>query len=363
MHQSVYSFFALCVRKALTTDNQRPVPYIEPGGLTRRFIPQVSPDGSRILYTSVNDFEGTIELFTYKTALLTFDITTDVPAGTSVRIEDQLTGNSALDIAMAWSPSGEQILFLSDRAGSFDLYIMDADGSNVRQLTRNETVGDRAAWSPDGSQIAYQVRSGEDIAEVHIINADGTGTRQITETNAFNNPTSWMPDGKSLLICSSRAGNFDIFEIGLDGTVIRQITNTIYNECFPKVSPDGSKIVFIQEPGNGARIVVMDIDGTHWDILTDGQSVDLFPDWLPVRVEVDTCTMIANGNANLRSGPGTNFDFDGTTSTGAELTAIGQNVPNDKFTWWRLDSGAWVREDLVTAAAECTRLPFSGVDN
>ena len=88
-------------------------------------------------------------------------------------------------------------------------------------------------------------------------------TRQVTETGRYNNPTSWLPGGESLLICSNRAGNFDIYEIGLDGTVIRQITNTVYNECFPKISPDGTKILFVQEPPTAPRIIVMDIDGTH----------------------------------------------------------------------------------------------------
>ena len=66
-----------------------------------------------------------------------------------------LTQHRADDLQAIWSPTGEQILFASDRDGVRDLYLMDSDGSNVRRVFKQELYRERPTWAPDGKQIAY----------------------------------------------------------------------------------------------------------------------------------------------------------------------------------------------------------------
>ena len=66
-----------------------------------------------------------------------------------------LTRNPALDYAPAWSPDGGQIAFTSDRDGNWEIYVMDAKGRNLRNLTKNASTDDAPSWSPNGEHIAF----------------------------------------------------------------------------------------------------------------------------------------------------------------------------------------------------------------
>ncbi|MBN2305592.1 MAG: SH3 domain-containing protein [Anaerolineae bacterium] len=69
------------------------------------------------------------------------------------------------------------------------------------------------------------------------------------------------------------------------------------------------------------------------------------------------CGVMAGGDVNLRAGPGTDYDRQGTLSGGEIITVDGQAEGADGFVWWRLETGAWVRSDLVTARGACADVP------
>ena len=75
------------------------------------------------------------------------------PGGT---LQANLTNNAANEQDPAWSPTGYQILFSTDRDGNFEIYIADDDGLNEVNLTSNAASDESPAWSPDGSKIAFQ---------------------------------------------------------------------------------------------------------------------------------------------------------------------------------------------------------------
>jgi dipeptidyl aminopeptidase/acylaminoacyl peptidase/uncharacterized Zn finger protein (UPF0148 family) len=106
------------------------------------------------------------------------------PDGTQVR---QLTDNDNDDRCGSWSPDGSRIAFASDRDGGDEIFVMNADGTEVRQLTDNDSWDHWPAWSPDGSRIAF-VSDRDGGPEVFVMNADGTG---VYSTGVMGFGMSW----------------------------------------------------------------------------------------------------------------------------------------------------------------------------
>lgn len=110
--------------------------------------------------------------------------------------EIRLTHHLARDGGPKWSPTGEQILFSSDRDGApgdWDLYLMDADGSNVRRVFKKETYRTSHTWSPDGKQIAYS-RWEQGKSFIYIASIDGKKEERI----ALGSQPTWAPDGTEI---------------------------------------------------------------------------------------------------------------------------------------------------------------------
>ncbi len=94
-----------------------------------------------------------------------------------------------------WSPDGRRITFNAKREGKDLVAVMDANGSNQKLLT----VGAAPDWSPDGKQIAFSRPDDRGIAQIWVINADGSNLRQITQSNIVKIAPSWSPDGKEMV--------------------------------------------------------------------------------------------------------------------------------------------------------------------
>ena len=118
-----------------------------------------------------------------------------------------------------WSPDGSQIVFASSRDGDFEIFIMDADGSNQQKLTDNniEDFASPGAWSPDGDKIAFSSERDGD-SEIYIMNSDGSGVTQITDNSAQDIYPSWTPDGDEVVFSSERDGQREVYKVNEDGS-------------------------------------------------------------------------------------------------------------------------------------------------
>ena len=110
----------------------------------------------------------------------------------------------------AFSPNGKQIAFASSRDGDFEIYAINADGTNVRRLTKSPGLDMRPAWSPDGKQVAF-TSNRDGNYEIYVMNADGTNVRRVTNHAERDDYATWHPDGKRLAIVSERSGKFDLY--------------------------------------------------------------------------------------------------------------------------------------------------------
>ena len=125
----------------------------------------------------------------------------------------------------AWSPDGTRLAYILITNDPYRklLYVANADGTNQTLLSTGELDADHPDWSPDGRQIAFAGRqSGE--KNLYIINADGSGLRQVTHSGDAFDP-DWSPDGYRLAFTSDRDDNYDIYIINVDGTGELRLTS------------------------------------------------------------------------------------------------------------------------------------------
>jgi TolB protein len=136
------------------------------------------------------------------------------------------------DIDPTWSADGSMIAFASSRAGARQLFVMNADGTNIRQVTNLDYMGGRSSFSPDGTRLTFY-RGPAGDHNIYIINVDGTGLLQLTDGGDNLGP-SWSPDGNWIAFTSFRAGNNEIYIIHPDGTGLTRLTNSPISDWQPR---------------------------------------------------------------------------------------------------------------------------------
>ena len=106
--------------------------------------------------------------------------------------QTQLTKLQELAGTCSWSPDGNKIAFAAGKAGTgeWDIYIMDADGSNVKKLTEHLAGDLWPTWSPDGERIAFM--SSRDGYDIYVMDADGSNVKRLTDNPAYDGEPSWF---------------------------------------------------------------------------------------------------------------------------------------------------------------------------
>lgn len=126
----------------------------------------------------------------------------------------------------SFSPDGQRIVFMSDRAGVTDVYISDADGTNAEVLSTS-TYGDRSFrsgpdWSPDGRLVAFQSLNGN-TKQVMTISLRDQSVRAVA-TDGRNDDPSWAPDSRHLVFTSDRSGTRQLWVVDIESGRTRQLT-------------------------------------------------------------------------------------------------------------------------------------------
>jgi len=212
----------------------------------------------------------------------TYDIVvTDLDDGGYTRLTDA----RGYDAEGAYSPDGERIVFASNRhayaadldteeaerlerdpAYFMELYVMDADGSDVRRLTDAPGYDGGPFWSADGSKITWR-RFSEDgaRAEIFTMNADGTGERQITDLGVLSWAPFFHPSGDYIVFSTSLQGfaNFELYLVDAEGERVPQrVTTRDGFDGLASFAPDGRTISWTSNatPGDQSQLFIADWD-------------------------------------------------------------------------------------------------------
>ncbi len=236
-----------------TTDNYLYIMNADGTGLSQltgiqAWSPSYSPDGTKIAFTSSSD--GDNEIYTINTN------------GTSLL---KLTNNSTGDQYPRFSPDGTKILFLSERDGDTEIFTMDTAGGSVVQLTINTVYEYYANYSPDGTKIVYVTTPGSADLEIAIMDSDGSNQTVLTVNSGGDSNPAVSPDGTKILYQSDAAGSTGIYTMDIDGTNVDFLIghgggSAVYNS-------DGTKILF-EMSQEGANFYTMDTDGTNIVMMT-----------------------------------------------------------------------------------------------
>jgi Tol biopolymer transport system component len=230
-----------------------------PQGLFFQIEPAWSPDGSRIAFASKR--AGS------------FDVYVMNADGTGTR---RLTRASADEGHPTWSPDGERIAF--SRGTSGDLYVVRADGSGVRPLANGPADDAQPAWSPDGRSIAFVRRPpGTQVRELWVMGSDGSEPRRLTRLEATSSSPAWSPDGTRIAFSTNSGGKqFDIYFVVVAGKSLQQVTTTPDDSFEPTWSPDGTKIAYAE----GGSIFSVEPEGDPRE-LSASSGNDSSPAWNP----------------------------------------------------------------------------------
>jgi TolB protein len=137
----------------------------------------------------------------------------------------QLTSRIGIETQADWSKDGARIVFVSDRSGSAQVYLLDLETNEDLRLTFDGIYNADPRFSPDGRLILFTKRvDGKD--QIHIMDVNGENVRAITRGRFNSEQAEWSPDGHQLAFTSDRTGDYKLYVVSTDGSNLRRLTET-----------------------------------------------------------------------------------------------------------------------------------------
>lgn len=191
-----------------------------------------------------------------------------------------LTQYPSRDSSPCWSPSGKQILFVSNRNAVPGIWVVNADGTDLALLSNVQVPEGNPSWSPDGKKILFDTQR-DGHWQVYIMDPDGENAVNLSKSASSDVEPRWSPDGRYIAFRSDRDGGHDIFVMKADGSEVLNLTRTPrYREMSFIWSMDSQQIIYAAETEVAAEIFRVNVDGTGLTNLTRSPAEDVDPQWI-----------------------------------------------------------------------------------
>ena len=242
--------------------------------------PEWSPDGTRLVF--ISPCSRNQELYPGSSLFMLTLGSYEPPA--------PLTTGFGGDFDPAWSPDGSKIVFTSLRnSGRPRIYLLNLADSTIEPLSEQYSRDSQPAWSSDGKKIAF-ISNRKGIAQVWVMNPDGTDQQQYSKSGGeINSSPDWSPDGQTILF--TQIGRVGEIPTLVTGTYIEQEYNefALNLGLLPareaQFSPDGLWLVFESWPEAGNHdIYISAANGAGRELLTTSLRPEFDPVWRPASV-------------------------------------------------------------------------------
>jgi TolB protein len=228
--------------------------------------PRISPDGSRLAFSSLTKAGWEILMYSIDLGRLV-----------------SFPRYGGVNLSPAWTSDGTRLAFSSSRSGDPEIYVADASGSNLKRITSFKGPDVSPVWNRKTSaQIAW-VSGRTGLPQIYIMDADGTNVQRMTDQGYAVSP-SWSPNGQFLAFSWIRhygpgaPGSQDIYIMDIASQQWVQLTHDGGKNDFPSWSPDGRHIIFQSNRTGSLQIWTMLADGTGQKQLTTSGS-NTQPNW------------------------------------------------------------------------------------
>jgi TolB protein len=171
----------------------------------------------------------------------------------------------------AWSPDGTRMAYVSFQHKKPVLFVQNLTANRQPEPVANYKGSNSApAWSPDGKELAA-VLTKDGSSQIYLMNANGTNLRQITFSGFIDTEPFFTPDGRFIYFTSDRGGSPQIYRMPVTGGEPVRVTFEGDYNVSPRLSPEGKTLVYVSRNSGRFQLMAMDLETRQVQTLTDGQ--------------------------------------------------------------------------------------------
>jgi Tol biopolymer transport system component len=238
------------IHRQLTFCGKAHNPVYSPDG--GRIVFQSSRDGSEDLYSMTSEGEDVVRL-----TLSEHPPNREDPFGTR-------------SLSSRFRPDGKQIAFISSRAvlreNRFDVYVMNANGSEQRRISHVVGSAAEPTYSPNGSALAFIVWTEEPIKRTVLwrVGANGSDAMAMEDSPGIDHLGNFRPDGRSLVFTSTRNGahtditrNWDLYLLNVASGAVERLTENAASDMNPVIHPDGRRVIYKSDQDGSSELYAL----------------------------------------------------------------------------------------------------------